>query len=102
MPWVIIAFFAPWLVNCWQPLHNKIAIRWMKNSILNALHPLHLKTTGKNLKSWREVMNNPMSFNMNHCPMSCWHMLTPPDLDDETVVKLNDFLYELLEAFESH
>ena len=47
-------------------------------------------------------MNNPMNFNMNHCPMSCWHMLTPPDLDDETVVKLNDFLYELLEAFESH
>lgn len=29
-------------------------------------------------------------------------LLTPPELDDETVVKLNDFLYELLEAFESH
>lgn len=29
-------------------------------------------------------------------------MLTPPDLDDETAVKLNDFLYELLEAFETH
>lgn len=29
-------------------------------------------------------------------------MLTPPDLDDETAVKLNDFLYELLEAFEAH
>ena len=43
-------------------------------------------------------MNNPM----NHCPMSCWHMLIPPDLDDETVVKLNDFLYELLGAFETH
>ena len=29
-------------------------------------------------------------------------MLTPPELDDETAVKLNDFLYELLEAFETH
>jgi hypothetical protein len=29
-------------------------------------------------------------------------ILTPPNLDDETVVKLNDFFYELLEAFESH
>jgi len=29
-------------------------------------------------------------------------MLNPPDLDDETVVKLNDFLYELLGAFETH
>lgn len=35
-------------------------------------------------------------------PMNDWHMLNPPDLDDETVVKLNDFLYELLEAFETH
>lgn len=35
-------------------------------------------------------------------PMNCWNTLTPPDLDDETVVKLNDFLYELLEAFEAH
>jgi len=29
-------------------------------------------------------------------------ILTPPELDDETAAKLNDFLYELLEAFESH
>lgn len=29
-------------------------------------------------------------------------ILTPPELDDETAVKLNDFLYEILEAFESH
>ena len=29
-------------------------------------------------------------------------ILTLPDLDDETVVKLNDFLYELLGAFETH
>ena len=29
-------------------------------------------------------------------------ILTPPELDDETASKLNDFLYELLEAFESH
>lgn len=29
-------------------------------------------------------------------------MLTPPKLDDETVVKINDFLYEVLDAFESH
>ena len=28
--------------------------------------------------------------------------ITPPNLDDETVAKINDFLYELLEAFESH
>lgn len=35
-------------------------------------------------------------------PMNCWHKLTPPDLDDETAVKLNDFLYELLDAFEGH
>ncbi len=35
-------------------------------------------------------------------PMNCCHMLNPPDLDDETVVKLNDFLYELLGAFETH
>ena len=34
--------------------------------------------------------------------MNCWHMLTPPDLDDETVVKLNDFLYEFLDTFEEH
>jgi hypothetical protein len=35
-------------------------------------------------------------------PVNCWHMLTPPDLDDETIVKLNDFLYELLDTFEEH
>jgi hypothetical protein len=29
-------------------------------------------------------------------------ILTLPDLDDEAVLKLHDFLYELLEAFESH
>lgn len=29
-------------------------------------------------------------------------ILTPPNLDDETVVKLNDFLYEILDAFEAH
>lgn len=29
-------------------------------------------------------------------------LLTPPDLDDETVVKLSDFLYEILDAFEAH
>lgn len=29
-------------------------------------------------------------------------MLTPPEVDDETAVKLNDFLYELLEVFETH
>lgn len=29
-------------------------------------------------------------------------MLTPPELDDETAVKLNNFLYELLEAYETH
>lgn len=29
-------------------------------------------------------------------------ILTLPDPDDETVVKLNDFFYELLEVFESH
>jgi hypothetical protein len=29
-------------------------------------------------------------------------LLTPPDLDDETVIKLNDFLYEILDAFETH
>ena len=28
--------------------------------------------------------------------------LTLPNLDDETVVKLNDFLYELLDTFEEH
>jgi hypothetical protein len=28
--------------------------------------------------------------------------ITPPNLDDETVAKINDFLYELLDAFESH
>ena len=28
--------------------------------------------------------------------------ITPPKLDDETAVKINDFLYELLDAFESH
>jgi hypothetical protein len=35
-------------------------------------------------------------------PVNCWNMLNSPDLDDETVVKLNDFLYELLGAFETH
>lgn len=30
------------------------------------------------------------------------HILTPPPLDDETVVTLCDFFYELLGAFESH
>lgn len=29
-------------------------------------------------------------------------LLTPPDLDDETVVKLSNFLYEILDAFEAH
>ena len=29
-------------------------------------------------------------------------ILTFPDLDDETVVKLNNFLYNLLDAFEGH
>ncbi len=29
-------------------------------------------------------------------------LLTPPHLDDEAVVKLNDFLYDLLDAFETH
>lgn len=29
-------------------------------------------------------------------------ILTLPNLDDETVIKLNDFLYELLDAFEEH
>ena len=29
-------------------------------------------------------------------------ILTLPDLDDEPVLKLHDFLYELLEAFETH
>lgn len=29
-------------------------------------------------------------------------ILTLPSLDDETVVKINDFLYEVLDAFESH
>ena len=29
-------------------------------------------------------------------------LLTPPDLDDETVVKLSDFLYEIVDAFEAH
>ncbi len=28
--------------------------------------------------------------------------ITLPNLDDETVVKISDFLYELLDAFESH
>ena len=28
--------------------------------------------------------------------------LTLPNLDDETVIKLNDFLYELLDTFEEH
>jgi hypothetical protein len=28
--------------------------------------------------------------------------LTLPNLDDETVVKLNDFLYEILDTFEEH
>jgi hypothetical protein len=28
--------------------------------------------------------------------------ITLPNLDDETVVKINDFLYELLDALESH
>jgi len=30
------------------------------------------------------------------------HILTPPPLDDETVVTLCEFFYELLAAFESH
>lgn len=47
-------------------------------------------------------MDNSMNYNMHFCPMSCWHRLSPPELDDETVVKLNDFLYELLESFEVH
>ena len=29
-------------------------------------------------------------------------ILTPPNLDDETVVKLSNFLYEILYAFEAH
>lgn len=29
-------------------------------------------------------------------------ILTPPELDDETAVKLNTFLYDLLDAFEAH
>ncbi len=29
-------------------------------------------------------------------------LLTPPDLDDETVVKLSNFLYEIVDAFEAH
>ncbi len=28
--------------------------------------------------------------------------ITLPNLDDETVMKISDFLYELLDAFESH
>ena len=28
--------------------------------------------------------------------------ITLPNLDDETVIKISDFLYELLDAFESH
>lgn len=28
--------------------------------------------------------------------------ITLPNLDDETVVKISDFLYEFLDAFESH
>ena len=29
-------------------------------------------------------------------------IVTLPNLDDETVVKVNDFLYELLDTFEEH
>ncbi len=29
-------------------------------------------------------------------------IVTLPNLDDETVVKVNDFLYELLDIFERH
>ena len=29
-------------------------------------------------------------------------ILTLPELDDETAAKINDFLYEIVEAFESH
>ena len=29
-------------------------------------------------------------------------ILTLPKLDDETAAKLNDFLYEILDAFEAH
>ncbi len=61
----------------------------MKNYILNALPHLHLKTTEENLeREGRRLMNTPI--------------LTPPELDDETAVKLNNFLYELLETFETH
>ena len=28
--------------------------------------------------------------------------ITLPNLDDETVVKISDFLYDLMDAFESH
>src|SRR6185437_1281408 len=89
MPWAITVFFAPWPANYWQQRHNKIGLRWMRNYILNVLPHLSLKTTEENLEKERRTLMNTLT-------------LTPPELDDETAVKLNNFLYELLEVFEIH
>lgn len=60
----------------------------MKNSILRVLYCLHLKTAEENLERGKKLMKNLT--------------LTPLELDDETAVKSNNFLYEFLEAFETN